>query len=102
MSIVALVLAEPPIRRIVQLAARLLPVSLYTKDHWSASVRPHYLAGVLYAAEQAKREGRDAIAVIEFGVAEGNGLVVLQAHAAAVPSRRRPGSSGCTWPTIGR
>jgi hypothetical protein len=77
-------LAEPPFRRVVQLAARLLPCSVRTKDRWSAADRPHYLAGVLYAAEQAKREGHDDISVIEFGVAEGYGLLVLERHAAAV------------------
>lgn len=84
MSLLTTLLAEPPLRRIVQLAARYLPVSVHTKDRWHAAERPHYLAGVLYAAEQAKREGRDAISVLEFGVAEGYGLVVLQAHAEAV------------------
>jgi hypothetical protein len=77
-------LAEPPLRRVAQLAARLLPVSVATKDRWNAADRPHYLAGVLYAAQQAKREGRDAISVIEFGVADGYGLLALQAHAEAV------------------
>lgn len=84
MSLLGTFLAEPPLRRIVQLAARHLPCSVHTKDRWHAADRPHYLAGVLYAAEQAKREGRDAISVLEFGVAEGYGLVVLQAHAEAV------------------
>jgi hypothetical protein len=39
---------------------------------------------VLYAADQARREGHTVIAVIEFGVAEGRGLLALEAHAAAV------------------
>jgi len=77
-------LAEPPFRRLMQLGARVLPVSVRTRDRWNAADRPAYLAGVLYAADQAAREGRDRIAVIEFGVAEGYGLLVLERHAAAV------------------
>jgi hypothetical protein len=82
-------LAEPPFRRVIQLAARMLPVSIQTKDLWNAADRPHYLAGVLYAAQQAQREGRDSIAVIEFGVAQGDGLVALQSIAEAVERATR-------------
>ena len=77
-------LAEPPFRLAVKALCRYLPVSVERKAWWDATDRPHYLAGVLHAAHQAKREGRDAIAVIEFGVADGAGLVALQTHAAAV------------------
>jgi hypothetical protein len=42
------------------------------------------LNGLLYAADQAVREGRRAISVFEFGVAEGYGLLALQAHASVV------------------
>jgi hypothetical protein len=77
-------LAEPPLRSIVKAIARLAPVSLRTRDRWNAADRPQYLAGLLYAADQAQREHRDAIAAIEFGVAEGYGLLSLQGHAAAV------------------
>jgi hypothetical protein len=63
----------------VQAACRVLPVSIRTKDRWNAADRPHYLAGVLYAAQQAQREGVEAISVVEFGVAEGYGLLALQA-----------------------
>jgi hypothetical protein len=77
-------LTEPPFRSIAKLAARHLPVSVRTKDRFNAADRPQYLAGVLYASDQAKREGREAISVIEFGVAEGFGLLALQTHAAAV------------------
>jgi len=81
---ISTVLREPPIRRIVQQAVRVLPCSIATKGLWDAVERPHYLWGVLYAAQQAQREGRSAVSVIEFGVAEGYGLLTLQAHAAAV------------------
>lgn len=86
MGFLTALLLEPPLRRIAQLAARLLPVSVRQKDRWHAADRPHYLAGVLYAADQARREGIERISVIEFGVAEGGGLLALQAHAAAVES----------------
>lgn len=79
--IIDALLCEPPIRQVVKAAARLLPVSVRTKDRWNAADRPQYLAGVLYAADQARREGRGAISAIEFGVAEGYGLLALQAHA---------------------
>ena len=46
--------------------------------------RPHYLTGILTAADQAVREGVSAISVIEFGVAGGNGLLSLDRYAAAV------------------
>jgi hypothetical protein len=76
--------SEPPFRLAIKAVARLLPVSMRTKDRWGAADRPQYLAGVLYAADQAKREGRGEVAVLEFGVAEGYGLLVLQRHAEAV------------------
>lgn len=84
MSVVTALLAEPPLRRIVQLAARIMPVSIRTKDRWHATDRPQYLHGLLYAADQAKREGRDSISALEFGVAEGYGLLALQAYAESV------------------
>jgi hypothetical protein len=42
------------------------------------------LNGVLFAAEQARMENVDAISVIEFGVAQGAGLLALERIAAAV------------------
>lgn len=77
-------LAEPPFRQVMKIATRLLPTSVRTKDRWNAADRPQYLAGLLYAADEAIREGREAISAIEFGVAEGYGLLILQSHAAAV------------------
>lgn len=46
-----------------------------------ASPRPHYGFIVLNAAILAKALGRSAITVIEFGVAQGAGLTVLENHA---------------------
>src|SRR5262249_16859098 len=84
MGVLTAVLSEPPLRRLVQYTVRMLPVSVRLKERWNAAERPQYLAGVLYAADQARREGRDAVSVVEFGVAEGYGLLALQEHAIAV------------------
>lgn len=83
-SMLDALLAEPPFRFVMKAATRVLPCSVRVKDRWGAADRPHYLAGVLYAADQARREGRNAISVVEFGVADGYGLLALQAHAEAV------------------
>jgi len=40
--------------------------------------RPYYAYGMLKAAEQAKRLGINRISAIEFGVAAGHGLVVME------------------------
>ena len=78
------ILREPPIRLLVKFALRIVPASVETRALWDVSPRPNYLNGVLLAARQAKQQGIDEISVIEFGVAGGNGLVALQAEAAAV------------------
>jgi len=78
------ILKEPPLRRFVKPILRALPVAISLKALWDAADRPPYLFGVLHAAERAKREGHPAVSVIEFGVAEGYGLLALQKHAAAV------------------
>lgn len=71
-------LAEPPFRIFTRAALKYLPTSLDTKVKWELSTRPAYLLGVYEAAKQAKREGKIAIEVIEFGVAGGTGLLELQ------------------------
>ncbi|WP_424217238.1 hypothetical protein ACN20G_34705 (plasmid) [Streptomyces sp. BI20] len=43
--------------------------------------RPHYAHGVRRATELAARLGHPGVTVIEFGVAGGNGLLALAAHA---------------------
>jgi len=78
------ILKEPPLRRLVKQIVRVLPVHIATKALWDAVERPQYLCGVLHAAEQAQREGYPAVSVVEFGVAEGYGLLALQNHAEAV------------------
>jgi hypothetical protein len=75
---------EPPFRLLVRFALNWWPASVRTRALWGKSYRPNYLAGVLFAAEQAKSEGAHAISVIEFGVARGDGLVVLERIAADV------------------
>lgn len=46
--------------------------------------RPHYAYGVRQAALEARALGYAGITAIEFGVAGGNGLLVLEEHAQAV------------------
>src|SRR5580658_9317485 len=58
--------------------------SVPTRVKYGIFDRPHYAYGVYSAADLAKRLGLDAIQVIEFGVAGGNGLVALEAIATAV------------------
>lgn len=77
-------LMEPPLRLLIKALYRLVPVTVATRALWDVSSRPNYLNGVLLAATQARQQGVDEIAVVEFGVAGGNGLVVLQNEAAAV------------------
>lgn len=50
----------------------------------NALQRPHYGYCVYHAADLAKRLNYDSISVIEFGVAGGNGLVVLEQYAKEV------------------
>ena len=71
------------LRSLVRYAYYLLPVSLPRKARWDASRRPPYLHGVLWAAEEARRQGHDCVSVVEFGVAEGHGLLLMQEHALA-------------------
>lgn len=51
---------------------------------WDAVDRPHYAYCTYQAARQARALGIDAISAVELGVAGGNGLVALEAVAAAV------------------
>ncbi len=75
---------EPPFRLFLRALLSLLPTSVRTKALWELGHRPNYLVGVLAAADQACRENIAEIAVIEFGVAGGNGLLALEHWAAAV------------------
>jgi hypothetical protein len=75
---------EPPFRLCVRSFLKRLPVSVSTRAFWDISDRPHYLLGVLFAARQALEVNVREISVIEFGVAGGNGLLILQKEAEAV------------------
>jgi hypothetical protein len=75
---------EPPLRTVIWFLVFLLPVPVRWKAQWGAAQMAQYLVGVLAAADHARRQGIDAISVIEFGVATGVGLRLLERHAAAV------------------
>jgi hypothetical protein len=75
---------EPPFRIFARAFIKTFSTSIRTKSRWDAVARPHYLVGVLAAADQALREGVSEISVIEFGVAGGNGLLALEEYATAV------------------
>jgi len=75
---------EQPFRILVKHVLALLPCSIDTRALWDLSARPQYLVGVLFAAQEALRQGIPEISVIEFGVARGTGLLVLQSEAEAV------------------
>jgi len=84
MPLLRRILEEPPFRLLTYLVVKHFATSIRTIDRWGAVGRPHYLAGVLAAADQALRENVKEISVFEFGVAGGNGLVALQTYADAV------------------
>ncbi len=75
---------EPPFRLFVRALLKAVSISVATRALWDISDRPQYLVGVLYAARRAIQERIGEIAVIEFGVAGGIGLLVLQREAEAV------------------
>ncbi|HEX7937709.1 MAG TPA: hypothetical protein VF483_01885 [Gemmatimonadaceae bacterium] len=75
---------EPPFRIATRALLKLLPVSAEVRQRWELSRRPAYLLGVCAAAQQALRQHVDEIAVVEFGVAGGDGLLTLERESAAV------------------
>lgn len=75
---------EPPFRLLSKFLVHRLPFNVRQKSFWDFGPRPEYLYGILYAAEQAKRESAKSVSVIEFGVAEGDGLLAMQSHAEKV------------------
>jgi hypothetical protein len=84
MSLLRRIVCEPPFRLFTKQILALFPCSLATRVKWDLSKRPQYLLGTYFAAHQARAQGVGEISVIEYGVAGGNGLVVLQAEAEAV------------------
>lgn len=75
---------EPPIRIFSQKFVKYMRSSIRAHAMWDTSSRPNYLLGVLKAADQAREEKISKILAVEFGVAAGNGLLVLQDIAEAV------------------
>jgi hypothetical protein len=72
-------------RNLIRLFLRLNPaLSLEHKIEWDVYDRPHFAYGVYRAACEARRLSLKGITVIEFGVAGGSGLVILEKIAAAV------------------
>jgi len=76
--------AEPPFRVLSRAILRSVTSSTATRARWDISSRPAYLLGLTAAASQAKRQGVQEIASIEFGVAGGAGLITMQQEAEAV------------------
>jgi hypothetical protein len=75
---------EPPLRLFTRLLVKRFSNSIRAKADWDAVARPHYLVGILSAADQAVREQVPAICAVEFGVARGDGLLAMQEYAALV------------------
>ena len=76
--------AEPPFRLFSRSLVQHFGRSMRTKALWDAVERPHYLMGMLRAVDQAKRQRVPEICVAEFGVAQGDGLFLLEKYAEAV------------------
>ncbi len=78
--------SEPPFRIAARALLAKLRTSSRTRAFWDLSRRPAYLLGMMAAADQARKQGVGEICAIEFGVAGGQGLVEMQAEAAAIES----------------
>jgi len=66
-------------KQIVRFIISLIPFLSFSKKlMWDAMLRPNYGYGLFYAALQAKALDINNISVIEFGVANGKGLVELE------------------------
>lgn len=76
--------AEPGVRLVSRAVVKAMISDVAVRARWGVDPYPHYLAGVLAAAELAKRDGVAHICALEFGVAAGRGLLALQRHAEAV------------------
>jgi hypothetical protein len=76
--------AEPPFRLIAREVIRRFGRKSATRALWDASERPPYLVGLVHAAQQARVQGVSHLCAVEFGVAGGRGLRILEREAAAV------------------
>jgi len=74
-------LEEQPLRLIGSNVIKRVSHNVRTLERWDAVERPEYLTGMLAAADMAKEDGVDSIYAIEFGVASGNGLLLMQQYA---------------------
>lgn len=70
--------------KVVSLWRRFPVGSVALRTRYGAWARPQYAYGVFHAARQAKLLGLHGISAIEFGVAQGEGLVALQGIAREV------------------
>jgi hypothetical protein len=52
--------------------------------NWDVFQKPSYAYGIYHAAELAKKLGHDRISVIEFGVARGHGLKIMEQRATEI------------------
>ena len=77
-------LEEQPFRLPVRTLLKRLPINVRTRERWDAVDRPHYLFGILAAADLAKQSGIHTIYAVEFGVARGTGLLAMQEYAQMV------------------
>jgi hypothetical protein len=67
------------LERLVPPIWRRIPIGSYSvRMHFDAVPRPHYAYGIYTACMQAKALGLSRVAVLEFGVAGGNGLVAME------------------------
>jgi hypothetical protein len=73
-----------PSRLLIAVWKRLGVGPFSVRLRYDAVVRSHYAYGIYWAALEAKKLGLNGISVIEFGVAGGNGLLVMEQHAAEV------------------
>jgi hypothetical protein len=77
-------LQEPPFRLLGKIACRYLPLSLASKVYWESLERAPYAFGLWHAARRAEQLQVKEITAIEFGVANGRGLLAMQRHARAI------------------
>jgi len=77
-------LAEPPFRLIAREIIKRSGRNTTTRALWDASERPPYLLGLVRAATQAVQQRVPHFCAVEFGVAGGRGLRILEREAAAV------------------
>ncbi len=80
----ARLMEEQPFRLFAKAFIKRFASDVRTVSRWDAAERPHYLLGVLRAADQALESKVKEICVAEFGVAGGAGLLCLQSYAERV------------------